>query len=94
MTFSVWSLVAKKKRCKDGSRIFKGYLPTLNNCALACKGVSRWFVFGAREFNNDNCQGQLCKCYCETGIGETFLGEEKDDLGYNLYTYSKFDDGK
>ena len=77
-------LKANSTECSGPSReeIFNDYLPTVDDCAFACKGVSKHFVFGTGTFSNDKCFGGRCKCFCETA---TPCDQETSD--YGLYKF-------
>ena len=69
-------------------------MPSVNHCAAACLGMTKWFIYGKRENGNDECnQGccndQGCQCICKAGItmdtGKGLICDLKDDYGYDIY---------
>ena len=93
-----WTIFKKNKRCEgpeeDWKRHNKGHLPSVNHCAAACLGMTKWFIYGKSENGNDKCnQGccndQGCQCICKAGItmdtGKGLICNLKDDYGYDIY---------
>ena len=69
-------------------------MPSVNHCAAACLGMTKWFIYGKSENGNDKCtQGccndQGCQCICKAGItmdtGKGLICDLKDDYGYDIY---------
>ena len=79
---------AEKEEC-DGSEISKGKLPSVDDCASQCKGVSSMFAFGTNDFLKNRCNKEGCNCLCETSATEEGTCERVDHNGYRLYKYSK-----
>lgn len=84
---SDWVLVGEKTECR-GSEIFKGKLPTVMNCATACKVTSSMFIYGTNDFGKDRCNTSGCSCYCETSATTKGTCDQKNHNGYRLYKYT------
>ena len=86
--------MSTKKECDGGTETYKGSLATVDDCALACKGISLWFTFATNEVGNDYCKDGCCndgkcQCYCESGTGDSPSCAQTDHNGYNLYSFLK-----
>ena len=94
------TLVAEKKEC-NGSEIYKGKVPTVNECASLCNGIASMLIFGTKDFgrpitNNDGdyiCNtysGKFqCSCYCETESNENGTCATVDNDGFRLFELPK-----
>ena len=77
---SGWIYIQKGKECamddvqKDGTK-------NIEECAIACWGLSSLFVF------DDDCFGSICGCYCEIGAHPNGTCPLKSATFYNLYKY-------
>jgi hypothetical protein len=78
-------LVAEKKECADDSGVLKGRYHTVDECADACRGREPFvhFIFANNHPEQDRCDGDGCKCYCEDVVPANCQPESED--GYNLY---------
>ena len=81
-----WSLFGVKKEC-GGSEEYKGSMDSVDECAEACKGVASMFAFGTNDFGVDRCNGNGCKCLCETGAVDGYPCDIVNHNGYRLYKY-------
>ena len=84
---SVWSLVGEKEEC-GGDEVFKGYMDSVDGCAEACKGQTSMFAFGTNDFGVDRCEGNGCKCLCETSAKADGTCTVVEHKGYRLYRFS------
>ena len=83
-----WTLQASKTEC-SGSEISKGKLPSVDECASECKGISSMFAFGTNDYLKNRCDNNGCNCLCETSAAEEGTCDRVDHNGYRLYKYSK-----
>ena len=82
-----WLLVGNKKEC-TGSEEHKGYLSSIAKCAAKCKGVAPMFIFGTKDYGDDNlCHKNRCLCYCETSANSDGTCQQRDLKGFRLYKY-------
>lgn len=81
-----YKLFKKRSECGDGAENWKGKL-TLEGCANACRGTAEIFDFGTNEFGKNNCDGDLCVCYCESGTENYQCKNVKDHDGFNMYAF-------
>ena len=94
-----WALVGWKKRCDTaaGGRIWLGKILELSNCADQCKkrGTSM-FIYGTTDGGvQDYCnKDEGCNCICESFADPDGTCEMIDDVGYNLYNFTKINGGK
>jgi len=77
--------IAKGVEC-GGAEIYKGYKSSANSCSLACKGISRMFVYGTNRYGVKRCHKGKCACYCETATTSRCKKGIKHK-GYNLYRF-------
>ena len=93
-----WSLVAEKKEC-SGSEVAKGdacrgpgfydkCMPSVQDCAMACVGVSSMIAFGTDKFGRTRCDKKGCVCSCETSAREDGSCNMRNHNGYILYKLS------
>ena len=79
-------MFAERKEC-DSTEIFKGKLPSVDNCASQCKGVASMFIFGTNDYGTDRCNDDGCSCYCETSATEEGTCNRKNHNGFRLYKF-------
>lgn len=82
-----WILLGENVKCKDNDGLRIGYVPSLEECAIQCMGVSKWFIYAKSDNGNDKCQklqgccsSEGCQCYAE----ETEEYRGKGDLESRL----------
>ena len=94
----MWKFLVRNKKCdgqeENWKRYNKGHLPSVDHCAAACLGMSKWFIYGKSDNGNDKCtqgccSGQGCQCICQGG---RVMKEEKglscdlkENYGYDVY---------
>ena len=75
---------AKSTEC-GGEEIWKGYRTTAEDCAFACDGVSKYFIFGTNATSDDKCSSDgRCRCFCETPNPC-----EEESNSYDLYQFKR-----
>ena len=62
-------------------------LPTVEDCAAACRGVSTMFSYGTNKYGKNRCTSTGCKCLCEKSANQLGTCMNKENSGYNLYSY-------
>ena len=68
-----------------GEEIWKGYRTTVDDCAFACNGVSKYFIFGTNATADDKCSSDgRCRCLCETPNPC-----EQETNSYNIYQFER-----
>ena len=68
-----------------GEEIWKGYRTTVDDCAFACNGVSKYFIFGTNATSDDKCSSDgRCRCFCETPNPC-----EQETNSYNIYQFER-----
>ena len=93
---SGWTLLGENVKCKDNDGLLLGYVPSLEECAIQCMGVSKWFIYAKSDNGNDKCRklqgcctSDGCQCACRYGSpiasGEGIECQIKSDEGYDLY---------
>ena len=92
-----WLALAQRSYCSNAAETFKEYLPTINDCAAACEGEARYFVYGTSENSNSDCENGCCnsdgcKCYCQNTGSE--ICSQSPYNGYDLFAYSNQQEGK
>jgi len=82
--------IATKSEC-DFAETFKGYLPSAEKCAAACKGKAEMFIYGTNRNGEIRCKANgNCACYCETATEVQCIKRVKHN-GYRLYRYKHQD---
>lgn len=62
-------------------------MATVDDCGVACKGVSSMFVYGTTDYGvKDVCKSEGCRCYCETSASSEGTCSMLNHNGYRLYT--------
>ena len=59
-------------------------------CANECNGLSTMFAFGTNDFGVDRCDGNGCKCLCETSAADDGTCDSVQHKGYRLYRFKAF----
>ena len=101
-------LVKEKTECA-GSEKKIGMVPSIRDCAAACKGRSSMFAFGTNDYGNSRCSNDYskltwrlrpelkvvlkCQCLCETSASSDGTCKEVRHTGYRLYKYGSGDKG-
>ena len=85
-------LVKEKTECA-GSEKKIGMVPSIRDCATACKPLSSMFAFGTNDYGNSRCSNGKCQCLCETSASSDGTCIEVRHTGYKLYKYRSGDKG-
>ena len=87
LDFPKWLKVADKQEC-GGSENYKGFVPSVEECALKCNTEASMFIYGTRDYGNvDSCNDNACQCYCETSATVNGTCDQQSHDGYRLYKY-------
>ena len=62
-------------------------MDSIDECAMACNGVSSMFVFGTNDFGTTRCYADGCTCLCETGAKDDGTCDTVSNKGYHLYRF-------
>ena len=62
-------------------------MDSIDECAMACDGVSSMFVFGTNDFGTTRCYADGCTCLCETGAKNDGTCDTIENKGYHLYRF-------
>ena len=84
--FLEWSLVGEEEECDD-DEIYVGRKETVDGCVTACFGRSSMFIFGTNDFGGDRCNGNGCKCFCESSAENNGTCGTVTNKGYRLYRF-------
>ena len=71
-----------------------GMVPSISDCASACKGLSSMFAFGTNDYGNALCSNLKCQCLCETSASPGGKCTKVRHTGYHLYKYRTGDYGE
>ena len=90
-----WILLGENAKCNSNGGLRFGYVPSLEQCAIKCMGISKWFIYAKSDNGNDKCNKQGCctsdgcQCTCKYGSpiasGEGIECKLQSDLGYDVY---------
>ena len=80
LLFSV-NLVGNNAECSY-EEVYFGYVPTKQECATLCAGVSSMFAYGNPP---DRCEQGQCKCLCEYSASSDGTCSQNDNINFNLY---------
>ena len=85
--FLDYELLQDKAEC-SGADETVGELPTLDECASACKTKTSLFVYGRQ--GTERCSGGKCRCKCVTdSLDGECTGNRKEEPKYALFKYKK-----
>ena len=71
------------------AEVQKGLLPSIQDCARACFGVSSMFIYGTNPRRCYVKDGKtLCVCYCELSANTDANCTKVDHSGYDLYAFN------
>ena len=68
--------------CTGEETIFHS-IPTIDECADKCEGISELFAYGTNDYGSDTAQSCSCEIVAKDGTCKT-----KQTNGYRLYIYS------
>ena len=82
-----FQLVRGKAEC-SGDEDTKGYLKTIEDCAIQCKGVSSMFLYGTTKWGDSRCNKDGCMCICETAAASSGTCSATENKGYDLFKFT------
>ena len=82
-----FQLVRGKSEC-SGDEDTKGYLKTIEDCAIQCKGVSSMFLYGTTKWGDSRCNKDGCMCICETAAASSGTCSATENKGYDLFKFT------
>ena len=77
-----WRVLGDKMECTGEESLFDS-IPTIDECADKCEGISELFAYGTNDYGSDTAQTCACETVAKDGTCKT-----KQTDGYRLYIYS------
>ena len=77
-----WKVLGNKMECTGEETLFDS-IPTIDECADKCEGISELFAYGTNDYGSDTAQICSCEIAAKDGTCQT-----KQTDGYRLYIYS------